>query len=129
MAIRKCRNIFFPEYFMAVRKFTSFCHIPKYFCSSVNINGRFTQTLFLVCFIFHLPLLHKKGYGLTELGIVTLTLTAAVATSVTSLYESLRESPGRYRLSTYANNDVFREMLSTAPTKYYCFLSTTFDTR
>ena len=59
MTTRKCRNIYFPKYFM-VKKFTNIYHIPKYFCSSVNINGRFTYTLFLVCFIFHLPLLHKK---------------------------------------------------------------------
>ena len=30
MATRKCRNIYFPTYFMAVRKFTSI-HVPKYF--------------------------------------------------------------------------------------------------
>ena len=42
MATRKCRNIYFPKYFMAIRKFTNIYHIPKYFCSSVNINGRFT---------------------------------------------------------------------------------------
>ena len=61
MATRKCRNVYFPKYFMAVRKFTNIYHIPKYFCSSVNINGRFTYTLFLVCFILcRVPLLHKK---------------------------------------------------------------------
>ena len=42
MATRTCRNIYFPKYFMAARKFTNIYHIPKYFCSSVNINGRFT---------------------------------------------------------------------------------------
>ena len=42
MATRKCGNIYFPKYFMAVRKFTNIS-ISKYFCtSSVNINGRFT---------------------------------------------------------------------------------------
>ena len=71
MATRKCRNINFPKYFMVVRKFTNIYHIPKYFCSSVNINGRFTYTLFLVCLICHVPLLHKKSYGPTERGIVT----------------------------------------------------------
>ena len=72
MATRKCRNIYFPKYFMAVRKFTNISHMPKYFCSSVNINGRFTYTLFLVCLMCHVvPLLHKKSYGPTERGIVT----------------------------------------------------------
>ena len=51
MATRKCRNSYFPKYFMVVRKFTNI-YIPKYFCSSVNFNGRFTYTLFLVR-IFH----------------------------------------------------------------------------
>ena len=41
MATRKCGNIFFPKYFMAVRKITNIS-ISKYFCISVNINGRFT---------------------------------------------------------------------------------------
>ena len=50
MATGKSRNICFAEYFMAVKKFTNVC-IPKYFCTSVNINGRFTYTFFLVCFI------------------------------------------------------------------------------
>ena len=59
MATRKRRNIYFPKYFMAVRKFTNIYHTPKYFCS-VNVNGRFTYTLFLVCFICHVALLHKK---------------------------------------------------------------------
>ena len=59
MATRKCRNIYFPKYFTAVRKFTNI-HVPKYFCTSVNINGRFTYTLFLVCFMCHVPLLHEK---------------------------------------------------------------------
>ena len=66
----------------------------------------------------------KKSYGPTERGIVTLTLTAAVATSVTSLHEAPRESPGRHRFPTYASNVAFHEMSSTAPMKYYCFLST-----
>ena len=70
MTTRKCRNIYFPKYFMAVRKFTNI-YIPKYFCTSVNINGRFTYILFLVYFIYHVPLLHKKSYGPTERGIVT----------------------------------------------------------
>ena len=59
MATRKYRNIYFPKYFMAVRKFTNI-YIPKYLCTSVNINGGFTCTLFLVCFIYHVPLLHNK---------------------------------------------------------------------
>ena len=40
----------------------------------------------------------------------------------TSVHEAPRESPGRYRLPTYAtySNDVaFREMSSAAPMKYY----------
>ena len=41
MATRKCGNIYFPKYFMAVRKFTNIS-ISKYFGTSVNINGRFT---------------------------------------------------------------------------------------
>ena len=41
MASRKCGNIFFRKYFMAVRKFIN-VSISKYFCTSVNINGRFT---------------------------------------------------------------------------------------
>ena len=61
MTTRKCRNIYFPKYFTAVRKFTNIYHIPKYFCTSVIINGRFTYTLFLVCFICHVPQLHKKN--------------------------------------------------------------------
>ena len=51
MATRKSRNIYFPKYFMAVRKFTNI-YVPKYFCTSVDINGRFTYTLFLVCSIY-----------------------------------------------------------------------------
>ena len=35
MATRKCGNIYFRKYFMAIRKFTNIC-------TSVNINGRFT---------------------------------------------------------------------------------------
>ena len=35
MATRKCRNIYFPKYLMAVRKFTNIC-IPKYFRTSVS---------------------------------------------------------------------------------------------
>ena len=38
---------------MAVRKFTNI-YVPKYLCTSVNINGRFTYTLFLVCFILYI---------------------------------------------------------------------------
>ena len=50
MATRKCGNIFFRKYFMAVRKFTDIS-MSKYFCTSVNTNVRFTwYTLFLVCF-------------------------------------------------------------------------------
>ena len=41
MATRKCRNIYFPKYFMAFRKFTNINHIPKYFCTTVNIDRRF----------------------------------------------------------------------------------------
>ena len=41
MATRKCENIYFPKYFMAVRKFTNI-NVSKYFCTSININGRFT---------------------------------------------------------------------------------------
>ena len=70
MATRKCRNIYFPIYFTAVRKFTNM-YVPKYFCTSVNVNGRFTYTFFLVCFIYNMPLLHKKSYGPTERDIVT----------------------------------------------------------
>ena len=40
IATRKCGNIYFRKYFMAVRKITNIC-ISKYFCTSVNINGRF----------------------------------------------------------------------------------------
>ena len=43
MATSKCRYIYFPKYFMAVRKFTNI-YVPKYFCTSVDINGRFTYT-------------------------------------------------------------------------------------
>ena len=50
MVARKCRNIKFPKCFMAVRKFTNVYHIPKYFCTSVNIHGNFTFTSFLVLF-------------------------------------------------------------------------------
>ena len=62
MATRKYRNICFPKYLMPVRKFTNIYHISEYFCSSININVRFTHTLFLVGFICHVPLLlvHKK---------------------------------------------------------------------
>ena len=41
MTTRKCENIYFPKYFMGVRKFTN-TYIPKYCCTSVNINGRLT---------------------------------------------------------------------------------------
>ena len=37
MATRKCENIYFRKYFMAVRKFTNI-----FVLLSVNINGRFT---------------------------------------------------------------------------------------
>ena len=61
MATRKCRHIYFPRYFMAVKKKFTNIYVPKYFCTLVNINGRFTYTSFLVCFILcHVPLLHKK---------------------------------------------------------------------
>ena len=43
MTTRKCRNIYFPKCVMVVRKFTNI-YIPKYFRTSVNINGRFTYT-------------------------------------------------------------------------------------
>ena len=72
MATRKCRNIYIAKYFLAVRKFTNIYHIPKYFGSSVNINGRFMYTLFLVCFIY--VICHhyiKKNYRPTERGIDT----------------------------------------------------------
>ena len=36
VATRKCGNVYFSKYFMAVRKFTNI------FVLSVNINGRFT---------------------------------------------------------------------------------------
>ena len=43
MATRKYRNIEIPKYVMAVRKLTNnIYHIPKYFCTSVDFNGRFT---------------------------------------------------------------------------------------
>ena len=60
MATRKCKNIYFPKYLMAVKKLTNIYHILKYFCSSIKINGRFTYILFLVCFIYHVPLLRKE---------------------------------------------------------------------
>ena len=41
MATRKCGNIYFGKYFMAVKKFTNIS-ISKYFCTSINIYGRFT---------------------------------------------------------------------------------------
>ena len=41
MTTRKCGNIYFAKYFMAVRKFTNIS-ISKYFRTSVNINGMFT---------------------------------------------------------------------------------------
>ena len=41
MATRKCGNIYFSKYLMAVRKFTN-VSISKCFCTSVNIDGRFT---------------------------------------------------------------------------------------
>ena len=62
MATRKCRNNYFPKCFMAVRKFTNI-YVPKYFCTSVNINGRFTYILFLVCFIYYVPILHLCDPG------------------------------------------------------------------
>ena len=37
MATRKCRNIYFPNYFMAVRKFTNIYYIPKCFCTSICV--------------------------------------------------------------------------------------------
>ena len=71
MATRRCRKFYFSKYFTAVRKFANI-YVPKCLCTSVNnINGRFTYILFLVCFICHVPLLHKKSYGPTERGIVT----------------------------------------------------------
>ena len=62
MATRKCRNDYFPKYFMSVRKFRNI-YIPKYFCTSININGRFTYTLHYSSFASHmsLPVLHKKA--------------------------------------------------------------------
>ena len=113
MATRKCRNIYFPKYFMAVRKFTNI-YIPKYLCTSAHVH--------IIPRLFHMPCATttlKKNYGPTERGIVTSTLTAAVATSVTSLHEAPCKSSGRYRFPTYANNVAFREMSSTAPMKYY----------
>ena len=57
MATRKCPNIYFPKYFMAVRKFTNIS-ISKYFCNSVNINDRFT---YLVVYIIPCLLHIKKA--------------------------------------------------------------------
>ena len=61
-----------------------------------------------------MPLLHKKGYGPTDRGIITylvdINSSSVHTSSVTSLHEAHRESPGRYRLPTYANNVAFREI-------------------
>ena len=65
MATRKCESAKVQKYLFSkifcgrqeVHKYLSFTEI---FCSSVNINGRFTYTLSLVCFICRVPLLHKK---------------------------------------------------------------------
>ena len=69
MATKKCRNIYFPKYFVAVRKFTNIKYFP--FCTFVNNNGRFTYyALFLVCFIYNTTPTYKS-YGPSDRGIVT----------------------------------------------------------
>ena len=61
MATRKCRNVYFPKYFMVVRGSSQiFMSRNIFVLLSVNINGTFTYTLFLVCFICHVPLLHTS---------------------------------------------------------------------
>ena len=70
MAPRKCRNIYFPKYFMDFSKFTNIYHIPKYFCTSVNFNGR-SLSIHYSSFALYMPLLHKKGYGSTDRGKIT----------------------------------------------------------
>ena len=47
MATRKCGNIYFRKYFMAVRKFTKFTNI---FVLLLELMVGSRDTLFLVCF-------------------------------------------------------------------------------
>ena len=58
MATRKCRNIYFPKYFMAVRNFTNI-YIMKYFRTSVNINDMVGSRIHYSS-LCHVPLLHKE---------------------------------------------------------------------
>ena len=75
MATRKCRNMYFPKYFMTVRKFPNMYHIiPKYFRSSVNINGIGSLHVYIISRLLHMSCVTttlKKNYGPTERGIVT----------------------------------------------------------
>ena len=70
MATRKYRNIYFLNYLMAFRKFTNIFIISR---------NMFVLLLILMVgsrihyssFASYMPLLHKKGYGPTDRGIIT----------------------------------------------------------
>ena len=56
---QKVQKYLFSEIFYARQEVRKYLY-PEIFFTSVNINGRFTYTLFLVWFICHVPLLHKE---------------------------------------------------------------------
>ena len=63
MATRKCGNVYFRKYFMAVRKFTNI------FVLLLILMVGSRDTLFLVCFT------NKKMYGPTDSGCSQITST------------------------------------------------------
>ena len=61
MATRKCRNIYFPKYFMSVRKSTNIYHIPNFFVLMLIliVSSRINYASFASYVIAPL-LLHEK---------------------------------------------------------------------
>ena len=51
MTTRKCRNIYFPKMFYGRQEVNKYLSYPEIFCSSVNINGRFTYSIYYYSFL------------------------------------------------------------------------------
>ena len=63
MATRKCGNIYFPKYFMAVRKFTNISCLSKYFVLLLILMEG-SRSIHYSSFASY-----KKSYGPTDSGI------------------------------------------------------------
>ena len=59
MATKKCRNIYFPKYFVAVRKFTNIKYFPFELLLIIMVGSRIMHYSSFASYI--ILLLHKKA--------------------------------------------------------------------